>query len=236
MPLGQEGLRQLRRHGAVAIGVVAIGMALLVASTALSAHSFFPTHYSAKSAVSVDAEGIRAVVVIEVPTFQMVKSFREHFSDIDLLAEIEAGRFEPLEDEFRIAQLELLARDLRLTVNGGSVEGVWRPVDSPVNGRGTEGFFVYMLEFDWLESFALPTEVGEPVLVRLETLVLPEEAIVLANVAEASDGWEILESSIPPAEEYPEVPQGAALIDELGLWTADPVKRDLRVSFARVGR
>lgn len=231
MPLGQEGLRWVRRHR-----VVAIGMALLLVSTTLSAHSFFPTHYSAKSAVSLGAKGIQAVVVIEVPTFQMVKSFREHFSQVDLLAEIEAGRFKPLEDEFRIAQLELLAKDLRLTVNGESVEGVWRPVDSPVNGRGTEGFFVYMLEFDWLESFALPTEIGARVLVRLEIRVLPEEAIVLANVAEASEGWEILESSIPPLQEYPEVPQGAVLMDELGLWTADPVKRDLRVSFVRLAR
>lgn len=204
-------------------------VAALAASVPAQAHSFWPSYHSAKSAVSVGDEGLKAAVIVEVPTFEMVSAFREFFSDIDLMAEIEAGRFEPLEDEFRAAQLDRFAAGLKLSVGGQPVAGSWQPVDSPANGLGTEGFFVYMLEF----VFARTPDLGDRVEVRLENRLLPERPVMMANIAEAKDGWEVVESSIPPPEEFPELPEGAALGAELGLWSDDPVKRDLRVSFAR---
>ena len=216
----------------------AVLLGLLLAVPAGS-HSYWPSYYSAKSAVSVGAKGLQAVVVIEVPTFAMVASFREYFSEIDLMAEIEAGRFEPLENEYRDAQFEELSAALELTIDGEKAAGSWQPVDSPANGKGTEGFFVYMLEFIFPDAEPgegtknLPTAAGAKLFVRLQTGVLEEEPLMLANLAAASDGWEVLESSIPPPEEYPELPEGSVLVDDLGLWSEDPVKRDLRVTFVR---
>ena len=63
------------------------------------------------------------------------------------MKEIEAGRFDELETKFRDVQFERFARDLALEIDGKPAAGKWRPVETPINGKGTEGFFVYMLEF-----------------------------------------------------------------------------------------
>ena len=217
-----------RRFGVALISLLAAALFVCAPATA---HSSWPSYYSAKSALSMDGEGLHAVVVVEVPTFEMVTGFREYFRDIDLMAEIEANRFQPLEEEYSEAQFERFASGLVLTVDGGEAVGHWRPVDSPVNGKGTEGFFVYMLEF----VFAAPADLGACTEVRLENNLLLDQNLVLANVAQAEGGWEVVDSSIPPPEEYPGLPQGVALAEGLGLWTEDPIKRDLRVAFARTG-
>ena len=232
--LGRQGISVGTRQARLS----AVLLSLLLAAPAGS-HSYWPSYYSAKSAVSVGAKGLQAVVVIEVPTFAMVSSFREYFSDIDLMAEIEAGRFEPLENEYRDAQYEELSAALELTIDGAQAAGSWQPVDSPANGLSTEGFFVYMLEFVFADAEPgqgtkdLPTAVGAKISVRLQANVLEQEQLMLANLVVASDGWEVLESSIPPPEEYPELPKGSVLVDDLGMWSEDEVKRDLRVTFVR---
>ena len=86
-----------------------------------------------------------------------------------------------------------------------------------------------MLEF----AFASPPRLRDRVEVRLQNDALPGLEVVMANVAEAAGGWRVAESSIPPPEEYPELPEGAEYSEELGLWSIDPAKRDLRVVFAR---
>ena len=121
------------------------------------------------------------------------------------------------------------ATGLSLYVDDVPATGSWKPVDTPVNGKGTEGFFVYMLEF----VFAAPPDFSDPVRVRLVNHSLEGFEVVLANQAEARDGWRVLESSIPEPEEAVEIPRGAAVEKELALWSMDPVKRDLRVVFGR---
>jgi hypothetical protein len=219
-------------HGATARRRAATLLLLLLASSpaALVAHLFWPTFHSAKSAVSIDAEkGLQAAVVIEVPTFELLASFKEHYADLDLMKEIEAGRFEQLEAKFRDVQLDRFAAALVLEIDGKRADGKWRPVDTPINGKGTEGFFVYMLEF----AFTAPPELGDRVAVRLLNNTLTGLEVVMANVAEAGGGWRVAESSIPPPEELPKLPEGAEYAKDLGLWTIDPAKRDLRVVFAR---
>ena len=209
-----------------------IGLTLVAAPSV--PHSFWPAYHSAKSALSLDREGLRAVVVLEVPTFEMVTSFREHFRHLDLMKEIENGRFDPLEDEFREAQLARFAEGLELYLDQEPARGAWKPVETPVNGKGTEGFFVYMLEFVFEPSSAAPDiELIDKLEVRLVNRCSEDKTVVLANLAEVGDGWEIVASSIPPPEEYPEIPEGAAISAEIGLWTMDVEKRDLRISFAR---
>jgi hypothetical protein len=212
--------------------VIALAVVLGAAFPAiLSAHLFWPTFHSAKSALSVDAEkGLQAAVVIEVPTFELLASFKQHYADLDLLKEIEAGRFDELETEFRDVQFERFAKELTLSIDGKPVPGRWKPVDTPINGKGTEGFFVYMLEF----AYSAPPKLGDRIAVRLENKVFPEAQVVMANVAEAGAGWRVAESSIPPPEEYPQLPEGAEYAQEdLAIWSIDPVKRDLKVVFTR---
>jgi hypothetical protein len=199
-------------------------------ATESRAHLFWPTFHSAKSALSIDGEkGLQAAVVIEVPTFELLARFKEHYANLDLLKEIEAGRFDELEAKFRDVQFEKLAAALSLEIDGKPAAGRWRPVETPINGKGTEGFFVYMLEF----AFTTPPALGDRVAVRLQNHAVPDAEVVMANVAEASGGWRVAESSIPPPEKYPDLPEGAQYSDDIALWSIDPVKRDLRVVFTR---
>ncbi len=209
--------------------LVAVAMAALPA--AVSAHLFWPTFHSAKSAISIDAEkGLQAAVVIEVPTFELLARFKEHYADLDLLKEIEAGRFDELETKFRDIQFESFAKATlaRARRQAGGRHAGGRST-TPINGKGTEGFFVYMLEF----AFTAPPQLGKRVAVRLENKALPDAQVVMANVAEANGGWRVAESSIPPPEKYPDLPEGAQYADDIALWSIDPVKRDLRVTFER---
>ena len=228
-----RGQAQYRRSAVVPRLAFLMGLAL-VASPSVP-HSSWPAYHSAKSALSLDLEGLRAVVVLEVPTFEMVTRFREHFRHLDLMKEIENGRFDPLEDEFREAQLARFAAGLELYLNHEPARGAWKPVKTPVNGKGTDGFFIYMLEFVFEPASAAPNvELIDKLDVRLVNRCSEDKTVVLANLAEVGDGWEIVASSIPPPEEYPEVPEGAVLSAEIGLWTMDAEKRDLRISFARL--
>ena len=218
----------MRRSSRALVAIAAI-LAAVLPGTA-RAHLFWPTFHSAKSALSIDGEkGLQAAVVIEVPTFELLARFKEHYANLDLLKEIEAGRFEELEAKFRDVQFEQFAAKLSLEIDGKPAAGRWRPVETPINGKGTEGFFVYMLEF----AFAAPPQLGNRVAVRLQNKALPDAEVVMANVAEASGGWRVAESSIPPPEKYPNLPEGAQYADDIALWSINPVKRDLRVVFVR---
>ena len=204
---------------------------LLVLAGPMAAHLSWPTYHSARSAVSLGEQGLEVVVVLEVPTFRLVADFKEHFSELDLMAEIEAGRFETLENQFRDVRFVDFAATLGLELDGVPAVGSWEPVDTPVNGKGTEGFFVYMFEF----VFEQPPVPDARTTVRVLNQAFAGEEVVMANQAKAGEGWQIEESSIPQPEAF-DLPAGAELEDpELGLWTIDPVKRDLRVTFAKVG-
>ncbi|HVR29214.1 MAG TPA: hypothetical protein VMS86_06725 [Thermoanaerobaculia bacterium] len=223
-------MRSSPRRLTVSLAILLSAALCLALAPRLAAHLFWPTFHSAKSAVSLDDEkGLQAVVVIEVPAFELLARFKEHYAALDLMAEIEAGRFEELETKFRDVELERFAGALALEIDGRSAPGKWRPVETPINGKGTEGFFVYLLEF----AFDRSPRLGERVEVRLLNRALPGVQVVMANVAEAAGGWRVAESSIPPAAEYPELPEGAEYSEDLGLWSIDETKRDLRVVFAR---
>ncbi len=205
-------------------------LALLLALVGpVQGHAFWPSNHSARTGVSMSAEGLQAAVVIEVPAIRLIEGFKEHFEDLDLMAEIEAGRFAALEEEYNRVLFATFAEGLDLFVDDRPAVGAWQPVDTPVNGRGTEGFFVYLLEF----AFDEEVQPAERLRVRLVNRTLEGFEVVMANQATAADGWRVVESSIPPPTTPVEIPRGAAVEEELALWSIDPVKRDLRVVFSR---
>ena len=191
------------------------------------AHASFPTYYSAKSALALRPSGLETVVVIEVPLFAMVVEFNDHYSDIDLIAEIEKGRIEELEDEFRKAKFEQLAKGLRLEIDGHRARGSWQPVDTPVNGRGAEGFFVYMLEFEPEQEI----ELGRRAEIRVINDLYEGEEIVLANYIDVGEGWELLQTSTPQPAPGADLTVGS--LEELAMWSEDPERRTFEVVVAR---
>lgn len=193
----------------------------------VNAHSFWPTLYSAKVALSVDGDRLGVVVTVEVPAVSMVGKFRKFFAGVDLTAEIEQGRFEALEEQFRQHQLKELATGLELRL-GGERLGSWHPVDTPVNGRANEGFFVYLLEL----RNDRPPKLGPRVEVAISNQVHEGENILFANYVGAGPGWEVVEASTPQPPPDADLSVGSPA--EIEMWSEDPERRVFRVVLRRV--
>lgn len=203
---------------------------VLLCGEGARAHSFWPNYYSAKTAVSVDGERMGVMVTVEVPVVFLIEQFRQHFSDLDLEKEIREGRFASLEDEFRDHELGVIAAALELEIDGRETVGSWRPVDTPVNGRANEGFFVYLVEFRPLEPLVLGTTVE----VEISNRVYEGESIVFANYVQARGGWKVAESSTPQPPPGADLSLGSP--DEIAMWSEEPGRRRFRVVLRRVDR
>jgi hypothetical protein len=209
--------------------ICALSSALLcaVVSPIVLAHSSWPTFYSAKSALSIGADGLEVAMVIEIPTFAVVPRFRKHFKDLDLMEEIEAGRFEKLEDQFRDHMFQELGEGLSVAIDGQTVPGDWRSVETPINGKANEGFFVYMLEF----VPKSPPVLADSLEVVIHNRLYPGENIIFAGYAEAKADWRVVESSAPQPPPGVDLTPGSAA--ELDMWTTDPALRAFKVSLSR---
>ena len=142
----------------------------------------------------------------------LVLAFNQHFAHLDLLAEIEKGRVEELEEEFRRGQFEQMAQGLTVEIDGKPAGGRFRAADTPINGRATEGFFVYVLEYAFERPPRLPRRLEIAVTNRLYQGV----DMVFANHVEARGGWRVVSASTP------QPPPGADLTvgspEEAAMW------------------
>ncbi len=191
------------------------------------AHVAWPSSYSTRVTIAASDDGLLITVTAEIPTLSLVPRFRHHFKDKDLKAEIEAGRFAALEDEFRDYQFTELARGLETTINGELVDGRWLPVDTPINGRSNEGFFVYILQFSPTE----PVELGRRLEVEVNNHLFERKPLVLSNLVQANDGWQAVEASTEQPPEGADLSPGS--VAEMALWAEDEDRRSFRVVLVR---
>ena len=186
-----------------------------------SAHPFDATYYSSRAALSLGEDGLSVLVVVEVPTAFILDEYLELYGDPTQLDE-------EADEIFRRRQFEKLIGDLRLRINRKVPAGEWRPVESEANGRGTETFFVYMLEYVFEEPGSTLDQ--DFLDVRVDMEVFSRDFIYLSASAEAESPWTVLENSADPLLETTE----EELFDpETGRWTVDPRLRRLRVKFEK---
>ncbi len=188
------------------------------------AHVAWPDYHSARCAITLDDERLRVEVILEIPIHEVVLGFNAFYKDIDLIAAIEAGRIEELESSFKEAQFERLAAELSLSLDGKLAPSDWRPVDNPINGRGSEGFFVYMLELIVDEPSG-----GRRLEVSLRNDNFSSAQVMFANLTSAEGRWQVQEATV----EQP--PAGADLTigseAELALWSSEESRRRFDVTF-----
>lgn len=196
-------------------------MSLVGVADEATAHPFDATYYSSRAALKLDSQGLHVLVVVEVPTAKILQEFLDLYGDPTQLDD-EADAI------FRSRQFDRLIADLDLRINRRPAPGHWRPVNSEANGRGTETFFAYLLEFvhddpqTWIQA--------ESIDVRLEMEVFPRDFIYLSAAGEAEPPWRITFDSSAPLLEM----EDDELIDpETGRWTVDPRLRRLRMKFDR---
>ena len=200
--------------------VLALSLGTALPKTA-DAHPFDATYYSSRAVVDMGEDGLRVTVVVEVPTSLILEEFLTLYGDPTQLDE-------EAEAIFRERQFEKLAADLVLKVNRRTPAGSWQPVDTEANGRGTETFFVYLLEYvyDEPEPFADARRLD----VRVEMNVFSRDFIYLSAAAEAVAPWRVTQNSAEPL--LADIDE--ELFDpETGGWTVDPRLRRLRVKLER---
>lgn len=217
-----SGIRAIRAPYRIVTATLLGLVALLGAKVGpAGAHPFDATYYSCRAVVAMNGDGLKVTVVVEVPTVMILDEFLSLYGDPTQLDD-EADAI------FRRRQFDKLAADLVLHVDRQVPAGRWQPVQTEANGRGTETFFVYLLEFvpDEPERFAA----AERLDVRVEMNVFSRDFIYLSASTEVEAPWRVVLNSAEPLL--------AATDDELfdpetGRWTVDPRLRRLRVKLEK---
>lgn len=203
-----------------ALPLLLVWTALLASTSAIFAHPFDADYYSSRAEVKAGLDGVSVTVIVEVPTQFVLREFLELYGDPTQLDV-------SIDEIYRQRQFERMARELRLRLDGRRLPGAWRPVESEANGRGTDTFFVYLLEFvpeqpDKLSAARLD--------LRIDMEVFPREFIYLSATVQVDDPWRVVKNSAEPIL--------AASDDELfdpetGRWSVDPRLRRLRLTLER---
>ena len=204
--------------------LLTVTLLVLLAGSA-SAHSFDRNFASARYALDLDAEALHVLVVVEMPTLDVLGDFRRYLRDHP-----EASDEENTE-AFRLQQLQDLSDSFFLSVDGAAIEGAWTAVDSPANGLGDADFFVYMIE----HKTASPG--GERMAVELVNRMQPAKVVYMSNRADAADGWLVESDSTAPilAEGLDGEVVGPDIASDQASakWSTNEAMRELSVVFAR---
>jgi len=187
----------------------------------VQAHPMDATEFSLRSSVSLSDAELMVVVVLEVPLNDVVVEFARMYPDRNQVSEDDIEAFKEM-------QWKRLTDGLALKINSETREVTWSPLGSPINGRASEGFFVYMVG-----GRVVPSEGGfsSPLVVELDNQAHIEASMVLSAYAAGAAPWIVLENNaldvLGSRAEMVDVSE-----DPLG-WTRDPALRNLRIVFQR---
>lgn len=201
------------------LSLAALLLAALLAPTPASAHPFSKTSYSARSALRIGDSGLKAVAVLEVPA-QFV---------LDQLTAMAGEGKKPGRAHLKKLNEQTWAAmgaALTLKLDGEAVSGEWKAVKNDINGKGAEGFFVYLVAFVPLA----PLTLGE----RAEITVINDgwraADIYLSGMARADEGWAVESCS---AEDLLGDGSRKFAVNEPGSWSRDEALRTLRAVFVK---
>ncbi|MEM8996618.1 MAG: hypothetical protein AAGF23_17670 [Acidobacteriota bacterium] len=207
----------LRRWGAVCGAWLA---AALLLTDLAGAHPFDADFYSARAIVTTEDGDISVRVAVEVPTRRVLEQFLELYGDPGQLNESS-------EAIFTQRQFKRLARELRLRIGGRRAVGKWRPAPGESNGRGTNSFFLYVLEFAPKDPATLRAEKLD---LRIDMEVFPREFIYVSAFVEVEEPWRVTSNS---AEAILEAAGDEFLDPETGRWSVDPRLRRVKLVLER---
>ena len=155
----------------------------LLGSVAM-AHPFSKDEYSLRTAVRISDKGITPLVALEVP---FAKALEEIDAKPDESKKVKLKKIE----KYTKKQWEILAENLTFTIDGKKVKGKWQAIKHPANGKGAEGFFVYLVSFKAKKKI-LPTDGS---VIVIENQAYPDVPMVYTGSAKAIEPWVIVTST-----------------------------------------
>ena len=188
-------------------------LGLLFSSTVL-AHPFSQEEYSLRSALTVSEKGIVPLVVLEIP---IPIALRDIGATTDDIREVKKRKIKAFNEK----QWSELSDNLTFTVNGETPKGEWLPINHPANGKAAEGFFVYMVSY----NFKTPVSVNSGMEVHLENKAYPEEKMVYSGSVGLKEPFEAEKNSF---DDIMGENQNLELSDPLR-WTTDANLRNLHL-------
>ncbi|MFT5586510.1 MAG: hypothetical protein ACI9VR_004109 [Cognaticolwellia sp.] len=210
-----RSLRALSLGLTLTLGAIGLGLAL---APQAQAHPFETNIYSLRTMVKVSESGsLTSLVVLEIPVQDVLKGIGVEDADSIQVKEKKL-------DAWNTATWGRMAAGLTMTIDGEPAQGTWRHIEHPANGKGGEGFFVYMVGFDLQQ---VPPASGYTV--RIENRSYPEEELVYSGSATAQGDFKILKDSSR------EILGGEVdtPLSNPGRWTKDGKMRDLEVVVGR---
>lgn len=219
--------RRLRRSGTLPCVRWLLLCCLLPAVA--SAHPMTRDLWSLRNAVKLDAEGLMAVIVLEIPDTVVVAELEA--ADVRASAADAGNPQAPTPSERRAAIVQAqrkriwdqLVTGASLRIGGQRVDAAWAPYDTPVNGRAAAGFFQYLV------AVSLPPtdkRLTGSVEVEVACTAFDEPKMVYSAIAQGGAGWQVLHDSSQAV-------LGTSAPDDPAAWSPDRALRTLQVRFGR---
>ena len=191
---------------------------LILWSSIASAHPFSQEEYSLRTAITVSEKGMVPLVVLEVP---IPIALREIGATTDDPREVKKRKIKAYNEK----QWNTLSDNLIFTVDGQPVQGEWLAINHPANGKAAEGFFVYMVSFNFKKK---------PVLSNGSTIVIdnqayPDAKMVYSGSVTVKYPWSITASTTADILGQNET----AELSDPKRWSTDPNLRTISVTLKK---
>jgi hypothetical protein len=159
-------------------------MATLFVGSKAIAHPFSKEEYSLRTAIKVSDRGVVPLVALEIP---IPIALKEIGADTTDPTEVKKRKIRAYNEK----QWSTLAESLRFTIDGVEASGQWLAIEHPANGKAAEGFFVYLVSF----QFETPVVLNNDSTVEIHNAAYPNVPMVYTASASASEPWKIQKNS-----------------------------------------
>jgi hypothetical protein len=204
-------------------------LAALLATYAL-AHPFQTTVWSLRTSAKVDDEQLIVISALEIPTGVVLGELARRTQAAG--GKFNRAKLEAANDAYNDETWLAMGAAISVTLNGQPSALTFQPVDSPVNGRASDAFFLYLVE----ARHPLPK--GTPTLeVAIDNRAWPDQEMFYSTSAHAGQAWGLVSASDRQGrlgECQPDGDDPEDLVDDDGRpWTRDPAARTLQMTVRR---
>jgi len=185
---------------------------MFLGNSKASAHPFSQEEYSLRTAINVSQQGIVPLVVLEIPIPIALKEIGAATTD---LRDVKKRKIKAYNER----QWKTLSENVIFTVDGTEPQGEWLAINHPANGKATEGFFVYMVSFNFTKQ---PTLVDGSTII-IDNQAYPEAKMVYSGSVTVKDPWKLSSSTSKSILGENE----SADLNDPQRWSKDPALRTL---------
>ena len=163
---------------------VFILLSLFLLQSIALAHPFSQEEYSLRTAITISDKGVVPLVVLEVP---IPIALQEIGATTEDPREVKKRKIKAYNEK----QWKSLADNLSFTIDGEPVQGEWLAISHPANGKAAEGFFVYMVSFNYKSTPVLQNNAT----ISIDNRTYPNTKMVYSGSVTVKEPWKLVNST-----------------------------------------